>query len=216
VDDYIADQLIRADDTLEAALRASAAAGLRPINVSPAQGKLLFLMAKAVGARRILELGTLGGYSAIWLARALPPHGRLVTIELEAASVEVARANIRRAGFEALVDLRVGPALDVLPRLEAERGSPFDFIFIDADKVNYAAYLTWCIKLARPGTVIVADNVVRRGEVINTASEDAAVQGVRRFYSALAADTRVSSTAIQTVGVKGYDGFAVILVMPHD
>ncbi len=173
-------------------------------------------MAKAVSAHRILELGTLGGYSAIWLARALPAGGRLVTIELDAGAAEVARANFRRAGCDAVVDVRIGPALDVLPRIEADGLAPFDFIFIDADKVNYAKYLAWSVKLARPGSVIVADNVVRNGAVADAASDDAAVQGMRRFYAALAAEPRVSATAIQTVGVKGYDGFALILVTGAD
>ncbi len=194
-------------------MQTSAAAGLPPINISPPQGKLLYLLAKAMGARTILELGTLGGYSAIWLARALPAGGRLVTIELDAANADVARGNFLRAGCAGMVDLRVGPALEILPRIEAERLGPFDFVFIDADKVNYAEYLDWSINLARAGSVIVADNVVRRGAVVDATSTDQAVLGVRRFYAALDSDPRVSATAIQTVGVKGYDGFAVILVM---
>ena len=213
VDEYIADHLLLPDSALESALQTSAAAGLPPINISPAQGKLLYLLAKAMGARTILELGTLGGYSAIWLARALPAGGRLVTIELDDASADVARGNFLRAGCAGVVDLRVGPALEILPRIAAERLGPFDFVFIDADKVNYAEYLEWSIKLARAGSVIVADNVVRRGAIADATSTDLAVLGVRRFYSALASDPRVNATAIQTVGVKGYDGFAVIRVM---
>jgi predicted O-methyltransferase YrrM len=208
VDRYIEHHLARSDAALESALQTSAAAGLRAINVSAAQGKLLFLLAKAIGARRVLELGTLGGYSAIWLARALPQGGRLVTIESDPATAEVARENFQRAGCADVVELRVGPALEILPRLEG----PFDFIFIDADKINYAEYLKWSIKLARPGSIIVADNAVRKGEVVDASSPDPAVQGVRAFYAALAADPRASATAVQTVGVKGYDGFAMILV----
>lgn len=193
-------------------MQASEKAGLRPINISPAHGKLLYLIAKGMGARTMLELGTLGGYSAIWLARALPDGGRIVTIEIDPASAEVARGNFLNAGCADAVDLRVGPALDVLPRIEAEGLAPFDFIFIDADKVSYPAYLAWSIRLARPGSVIVADNVVRNGGVADATSDDPAVRGVRQFYDALAREPRVTATAIQTVGVKGYDGFAVILV----
>ena len=212
VDAYIADQLIPPDAALESALAASDAAGLRAISVSPAQGKLLFFLAKMIGARRVLELGTLGGYSAIWLARALPVDGRLVTIEVDQRTAGVARKNFENAGCADLIDLRIGAALDVLPRLVAEGLGPFDFIFIDADKVSYPEYLSWSIRLARVGTLIVADNVVRKGAVADGMSEDANVRGVQRFYAALAAEPRVSATAIQTVGVKGYDGFAVILV----
>jgi predicted O-methyltransferase YrrM len=212
VDQYISRQLSISDDALESALEASADAGLRAINVSANQGKLLHLMAKAMGARKVLELGTLGGYSGIWLARALPAGGQLVTVEVDPNTAAVARRNFARAGCADMIDLRVGPALDVLPRLEAENAGPFDFIFIDADKVNYPQYLQWSIRLARPGSVIVADNVVRKGAVADASSEDAAVQAVRRFYAALAQESRVTATAIQTVGVKGYDGFAVILV----
>jgi predicted O-methyltransferase YrrM len=213
VDQYISDQLSTSDAELGQALQASAAAGLRAINVSPNQGKLLSLLARAIGAQNILELGTLGGYSAIWLARALPAGGRLVTVEVEPATADVARNNFARAGVADRIDVRVGPALDVLPRLQAEKIGPFDFIFIDADKVNYPQYLWWSVRLARPGSLIVADNVVRQGAVADASSEDAAVQGVRRFYAAIADEPRVTATAIQTVGVKGYDGFALILVI---
>jgi predicted O-methyltransferase YrrM len=212
VDRYITDHLVFPDAVLESAQQASEAAGLRAISVSPNQGKLLFLMAKAMGARKVLELGTLGGYSAIWLARALPAGGRLVTIELDPACADIARQNFRRAGCADAVDLRLGPALEILPHIEAEGLGPFDFIFIDADKVSYPQYLAWSIKLARTGSLIVADNVVRNGAVADAASDDAAVQAVRRFYAVLAAEPRVTATAMQTVGVKGYDGFAVILV----
>jgi predicted O-methyltransferase YrrM len=212
VDRYISGQLSNSDDALESALKASAGAGLRAINVSANQGKFLYLMAKAIGARKILELGTLGGYSAIWLARALPAGGRLVTVEVDPDTAAVARKNFARAGCADLIEVRVGPALEVLPRLEAEKAGPFDFVFIYADKVNYPQYLQWSITLARPGSVIVADNVVRKGAVADATSEDATVQAVRRFYAAVGGEPRVTATAIQTVGVKGYDGFAVILV----
>jgi predicted O-methyltransferase YrrM len=212
VDRYIDGSLVKADVALDAVLEESAAAGLPAISVSPAQGKLLFVLARAMGARRILELGTLGGYSGIWLAHALPPGGRLVTIEVDPAHAAVARRSFERAGVSPLIDLRLGAALDVLPRLAAEGGAPFDLVFIDADKGNYAEYLDWAVRLCRPGSLIVADNVVRHGEVIDAASDDPGVQGIRRFITALEADTRVTATAIQTVGVKGYDGFAAIVV----
>jgi predicted O-methyltransferase YrrM len=212
VDRYINDSLLGPDATLDAVLETSKAAGLPPINVSPSQGKLLFVMAKAMGATRILELGTLGGYSAIWLARALPPDGALVTVEADATHAEVARRNFERAGLSHVIDLRIGPALDVLQRIEAEERGPFDFVFIDADKVHYPQYLESAIKLTRTGSLIVADNVIRKGAVLDAASADPSVQGVRRLVASLAADPRVTATEIQTVGVKGYDGFAAILV----
>jgi predicted O-methyltransferase YrrM len=212
VDRYIDHSLLGPDATLDAVLETSKAAGLPPISVSPSQGKLLFVMAKAMGATRILELGTLGGYSAIWLARALPPDGVLVTVEADAKHAEVARRNFERAGLSHVIDLRIGQALDVLQRIEAEERGPFDFVFIDADKVHYPQYLESAIKLSRTGSLIVADNVIRKGAVLDAASADASVQGVRRFVASLAADPRVTATEIQTVGVKGYDGFAAILV----
>ena len=201
-----------ADPALEAALAASAAAGLPAINVSPVQGKLLHLLARAIGARNVLEIGTLGGYSTIWLARALPDGGRLISLEADAKHAEVARANIARAGLEDKVEVRLGMALDLLPGLAAESREPFDFVFIDADKPNNAAYFDWALKLSRPGSIIVVDNVVRDGDVIDAASDSPTVQGVRRFLERLAAEPRVSATAIQTVGTKGYDGFAIALV----
>ena len=213
VDRYITELLVPADPVLEAALQASAAAGLPPISVSPNEGKLLHLLARMQGARRILEIGTLGGYSTIWLARALPADGRLVTLEVEARHAEVARANTARAGLNGVVDLRIGRALDLLPRLAEENQGAFDFIFIDADKAGTADYFAWALKLSHPGSVIVVDNVVRKGEVANARSTDASVQGIRRFNEALAAERRVSATAIQTVGCKGYDGFALAVVM---
>ncbi|HEX7781128.1 MAG TPA: O-methyltransferase, partial [Vicinamibacterales bacterium] len=187
--------------------------GLPAISVSPSQGKLLNVLARAIGARRILELGTLGGYSAIWLARALPPRGRLVTIEASAAHADVARANFERAGLTGVIDLRVGPALDVLPQLLAEGADPFDVIFIDADKPNYPKYLDATLRLSRTGSLIVTDNVVRHGDVIEEHSTDAMVQGARQFNAALASNPRVAATVVQTVGSKGYDGFAIGIVL---
>ncbi|HYN08960.1 MAG TPA: O-methyltransferase [Vicinamibacterales bacterium] len=216
VDHYVDDLLVGADPALQAALEATAAAGMPAISVSPSQGKLLHLLARAMGARRILELGTLGGYSAIWLARALPAGGRLITIEAKPEHADVARASFARANVSNVIDLRVGPALDVLPRLAAEAAGPFDLIFIDADKPNYPQYLDWSITLARPGTLIIADNVVRDGDVVDERSTDPMVQGARQFNARLAADPRVTSTIVQTVGSKGYDGFAVALVASLD
>jgi predicted O-methyltransferase YrrM len=212
VDRYLGDLLVSADPALETALAASAAAGLPAINVSPVQGKLLHLLARAIGARNVLEIGTLGGYSTIWLARALPDGGRVISLEADPRHAEVARANIARAGLETKVEVRLGMALDVLPGLAAERAEPFDFVFIDADKPNNAAYFDWALKLSRPGSIIVVDNVVREGEVIDADSDSPTVQGVRRFLERLAAEPRVSATAIQMVGAKGYDGFAIALV----
>jgi predicted O-methyltransferase YrrM len=212
VDRYITDLFAPADPVLDAALEASEAAGLPQISVSATEGKLLHLLARAVGARRILEIGTLGGYSTIWMARALPPDGRLITLEYDTKHAEVARANIARAGLANLVDVRVGKAIETLPQLVAERAGPFDLIFIDADKESYADYLPWSVKLSRPGSLIIADNVVRDGEVANPASNDSRVQGIRRFNEALAAELRVSATEIQTVGRRGYDGFALAVV----
>ena len=210
VDQYVQDLFVGADPALEAALDASHAAGLPSIAVSPAQGKMLYVLAKAIGARRILEIGTLGGYSTIWMARALSPEGRLITLELEEKHASVARDNFKRAGVAGLVDLRVGPALTLLPLLGSD--GPFDLIFIDADKGGYTEYLSWAIALSRVGTLIIADNVVREGKIVDAASTDANVQGIRRFNEALAKERRVAATEIQTVGVKGYDGFAVMVV----
>ena len=212
VDRYLTDLLVPADPALESALRDSAAAGLPAINVSPNQGKLLYLLARLQGARTVLEIGTLGGYSTIWLARALPAGGRLVTLEADAKHAEIARANIARAGLADIVELRLGPALETLPQLAAEGRGPFDLIFIDADKESYPDYLAWSLRLSRRGSLIVADNVVRKGAVLDPASDDPRVQGARRFNELLAAERRVSATAIQTVGSKGYDGFALALV----
>jgi predicted O-methyltransferase YrrM len=215
VDRYIGEQLVAEDSALAAAVTASIAAGLPPIAVSPAQGKLLHLLARIHGARRVLELGTLGGYSTIWLARALPADGRLVTLELEARYAEVAVASIDRAGVGGLVEVRVGPALDSLHALAAEGGEPFDLIFIDADKKNIPGYLGWALKLARVGTVILTDNVVREGAILDPASADPDVQGVRAMFDLMANEPRLSATAIQTVGSKGYDGFAIAVVVSN-
>ena len=214
VDSYISDLFIPPDSALEAALKSSAEAGLPSIQVSAAQGKMLHLLARAVGARKILEIGTLGGYSTIWLARSLPGGGRLITLEAEPKHADVAKANIARAGLSERVELRLGRAQDTLPQLVAEGRGPFDFIFIDADKPGYAGYLDWSLRLARPGTLIIADNVVRKGQVAEASAGDANVEGIRAFNSALAAEKRVTATQIQTVGSKGYDGFALIVVNP--
>ena len=212
VDHYITDLLVAPDQDLEAALQTSAEAGLPPINVAPNQGKLLQLLATMQGARKILEIGTLGGYSTIWLARALPAGGRLVTLEAESLHAKTARKNIARAGLEKIVEVRLGPALDSLKQLVSEKRGPFDFIFIDADKESYPDYFIWSLKLSRRGTCIIADNVVRNGAVIDPAHEDPRVQGVRRFNELLAAEPRITATTIQTVGGKGYDGFTLAIV----
>jgi predicted O-methyltransferase YrrM len=212
VDRYIADLFVASDPALDAALADSDAAGLPAINVSPVQGKFLHLLARLQGARNILELGTLGGYSAIWLARALPPGGRLITLEANSKHAEVARANIARAKLADVVELRLGKALDTLPQLAQENRGPFDLIFIDADKPGYPDYLPWALQLSRPGSLIIADNVVRKGGVADSANADPNIQGVRRFCELLAGEPRVSATILQSVGSKGYDGFAVALV----
>jgi len=211
VDRYFSELLVSADPALDEALAASAAAGLPAINVSPVQGKLLHLLARSIGARNVLEIGTLGGYSTIWLARALPDGGRVISLEADPRHAEVARANIARAGLNDRVEVRLGLALDLLPGL-AESTEPFDFIFIDADKPNNAAYFDWALRLSRVGAIIIVDNVVRGGDVIAAASDSPTVQGVHRFLERLAAEPRVSATAIQTVGSKGYDGFAIAFV----
>jgi predicted O-methyltransferase YrrM len=213
VDDYLVTLLSPPDEALTAALVDSDAAGLPSIAVAPNQGKMLELLAKATGAQRILEIGTLGGYSTISLARALGVDGALITLELEDKHALVARANIERAGLGDVVTVRVGPAADSLRSLVAQEEETFDFIFIDADKEGYAEYLELSLALAHPGTLIVADNVVRDGEVANPDSTDERVRGVRLFLELAAADPRVSATAVQTVGSKGYDGFALLLVI---
>jgi predicted O-methyltransferase YrrM len=214
VDGYITDLLVHPDPSLDAALRSSAEAGLPPINVSPPQGKLLMLLARMQGARRILEVGTLGGYSTIWLAMGLAPGGKLTTLELDPDCVKVASANIRRARLSRVVEIRQGPALETLPKIKAERKGPFDLFFIDADKPNNPEYFAWALKMSRPGSVIIVDNVVRDGEVIDARNRDPNVRGVRRLNEMMAAEPRVMATEIQTVGGKGYDGFAIAVVGP--
>ena len=211
VDRYLADRLLEPDGALDAALEAGAAAGLPAHGVSPTQGRLLELLARIQGARTILELGTLGAYSTMWLARALPPGGRLVTLELDADHAEVARANLARARLADVVEVRVGPAGDTLARLASEGHDPFDLVFIDADKVANAKYLAAALELSRPGTLIVADNVIRGGSVLD--GDDPSAVGVRRFFDLIAAEPRLRATAIQTVGEKGYDGFALAVVL---
>jgi predicted O-methyltransferase YrrM len=208
VDAYFCERFIPDDPILAAALHASDAAGLPQYHVSPTQGKFLHLLAKVQGARKILEIGTLGGYSTIWLARALPEDGFLVTLEANPTHVAVATANIARAGLSRIVDIRAGTALDTLPILATEGIAPFDFIFIDADKANNPTYLEWSLALARPGTVIIGDNVVRNGAVADATSTDPHVVGIRHFCQLLAEHPRLSATAIQTVGSKGFDGFS--------
>jgi predicted O-methyltransferase YrrM len=212
VDQYITRMLVPPDAALNATLEASDAAGLPAIQVTPNQGKLLHLLARLQGARRILEIGTLGGYSTIWLARALPADGRLITLEADPRYAEVARVNISRAGAGALVDLRVGRALETLPQIAAEGGGAFDLIFIDADKQSIPEYFRFARILSRRGSLIVVDNVVRDGRVIDAGSLDPDIQGIRRFNEMLATEPGVCATAIQTVGAKGHDGFAIVLV----
>lgn len=212
VDEYLSGELVPHDPILDAVLEASTAAGLPAINVAPNQGKLLYLLARMNGARSILEIGTLGGYSTIWLARALPAGGRLITLESDPKHAEVARANIERAGFSDMIDLRVGKALDTLPELVAQSSGPFDLIFIDADKPNIPEYFRRALELSHVGTVIIVDNVIRDGAVIDETSIDPSVRGVRRLYDLIGSSPRVTATAIQTVGAKGYDGFAMVLV----
>jgi predicted O-methyltransferase YrrM len=213
VDHYLSNLCTPPDPALEAALHDSAQAGLPAIQVSPLQGKLLQILAKAVGAQRILEIGTLGGYSAIWLARALPTHGRLVSLEIDPKHAEVARTNVTRAGLASLVEVRLGPASESLAQLASEHVPPFDFVFIDADKPGYTAYLEGALRLAHPGTLIVADNVVRKGAVADPANPDPNVVGIRHFLDRLAAEPKVASTVLQVVGSKGYDGLALAVVL---
>jgi predicted O-methyltransferase YrrM len=218
VDRYITDLIAPEDPILQEVIQTSAVRGLASINVTANQGKLLHLLAKALGARRILEIGALGGYSTIWLARALPAGGQLITLEVDPTCAEVALANIERAGLADFVELRLAPALETLPKLAAEGLGPFDLVFIDADKPSTPDYLDWAIRLSREGSLIIVDNVVREGAVVDSESDDARVQGMRRFFERLAVNPHVSATAIQTVGGKGYDGFAIALVVkaPHE
>ena len=212
VDLYMNDKLIQPDPILDEVLKANQEAGLPAIDVSPSQGKFLHLLASLKGAKRILEIGTLGGYSTIWLARALPIDGQLITLELSAQHAEVARANLKRAGVSHLVEVIVGPGLDTLAVLKDKGTDPFDLIFIDADKPNNPNYLKWALELSKRGSLIICDNVVRQGHVVNSESEDENVKGIRQFMDALAQEKRISATAIQTVGSKGYDGFIVGIV----
>jgi predicted O-methyltransferase YrrM len=212
VDRYFVDTLHLSDPVLDATMAANAAAELPAIDVAPNQGKLLHLFAKLVSAKKILEMGTLGGYSTIWLARALPPGGRVLSLEFNPQHAEVAKSNLQRAGLSDRVEIRVGAALDSLPIIQDEGLGPFDFIFIDADKPNNPGYLEWAIKLSRPGTLIIVDNVVRDGAVADSSSADPTVEGTRRMFELMAGDSRLSSTALQTVGSKGYDGFAMAIV----
>jgi len=212
VDNYLTETLIPADPILEATLAANAAAGLPSIDVSPTQGKWLHLLAKIKGVTRILEIGTLGGYSTIWLARALPPEGRLITLEFNPRHAAVAEQNIARASLSHLVEIRIGAAADSLAQLHTEDATPFDLIFIDADKPNNPTYLEWALKFSRIGTLIVVDNVIRDGKIADPTSTDPAITGTRTMFEMLAANPRLQGTALQTVGSKGYDGFAIALV----
>ena len=212
VDTYLAETLVKTDAALDSALATSDAAGLPAINVAPTHGQLLHILARVVNARAILEIGTLGGYSTIWMARALQPGGRLITLEFEPKHAELAKANIARAGLATVVDVRLGVALETLPKIAAENLGPFDLIFIDADKISTPQYFQWALKLSRVGTLIVVDNVVRKGELANAKTNDPAVKGMRQFIEMAAAESRVIATAIQTVGGKGYDGFSIAVV----
>jgi predicted O-methyltransferase YrrM len=212
VDRYLTEQLSLSDPALDAALAANKAAGFPAIDVAPNQGKLLQLLAQMLGARRILEIGTLGGYSTIWLARALPVDGKLITLDFNPKHAEIARANSARANLAHQVEVRIGAALVTLPMLQAESTEPFDLIFIDADKPNNAEYVRWALRLSRPGTLIIVDNVVRDGGVADAASPDKDVLGARKLFELLANEPRLNSTALQTVGAKGYDGFALAIV----
>lgn len=212
VDHYFTDKLLEADSVLDTVLQENAVAGLPAIDVAPNQGKFLHLLARIQGARSILEIGTLGGYSTIWLARALPADGRLITLEYDPKHAEVAQSNIARAGLDQIVEVKVGLALDSLIQLHKENQGPFDFIFIDADKKGNPDYFQWALKLSRKGTVIITDNVVRSGQVVDETSTDPNIVGVRQFTDLVAEEQRVSGTVVQTVGSKGYDGFAIMLV----
>lgn len=212
VDAYIVERLVGVDPDQEQTLKDNAANGLPAIDVSAPQGKFLNLLVRMTGARKILEIGTLGGYSTIWMARALPEGGRLISLEYEPRHAETAKANIARAGFADRVEVRTGAAAETLPVLATEGAGPFDFIFIDADKPSNPIYLDWALKLSRPGTVVVLDNVVRDGAVIDAGSADPSIIGTRKGFDVFAGNPRFDATALQTVGSKGYDGFAIAIV----
>lgn len=216
VDDYVNNVLVPQDAALKRALETARSAGLPAINVAPNQGKLLHILARLMGARRILEVGTLGGYSSIWLARALPPGGKLITLEIDPRFAELARDNLAGAGLSEQTEVRVGRALQTLPVLQAQGAGPFDLVFIDADKPSNPEYFQWAVELSRPGSLIVVDNVVRNGAVADAASDDPGVQGTRRMNELIAQNPRVLATAIQTVGLKGYDGLALALVLDRE
>ena len=212
VDEYFDGLLVKSDPILEAALAAGLAAGMPQIQVSPTQGKFLHLLARIQGARRILEVGTLAGYSTIWLGRALPPDGRLVSLELDPRHAEIARTNLRRAGLDTIAEVVVGPAVDSLAALVDDSVEPFDLVFIDADKERNPDYVTWALRLSHPGSVIIVDNVVRQGRVVDAENRDPNITGTRRMFEIIAQEPRLEATAVQTVGLKGYDGFAVLRV----
>ncbi|MBD1379589.1 O-methyltransferase [Metabacillus arenae] len=212
VDLYFSTKLQSSDPVMNSILKANAEAGLPAIDVSPNQGKLLYLLAKIKGVKNILEIGTLGGYSSIWLARALPDNGHLITLEYDAKHAKTAEENIRNAGLDSKIEVMIGPALESLPTLKEKGFSNFDLIFIDADKPNNPHYLKWALELSSPGTIIIGDNMVRDGHVIDHDSEDLSVQGARQFIDLLSEESRIESTAIQTVGIKGYDGFVLGVV----
>ena len=212
VDQYISDLFIKPDEALTAAEQSHKREDIPLINVSPNLGKLLYLLAKLAHAEKILEVGTLAGYSTIWMAKALPKDGKLISLEIDPHHADIARKNIDRAGFSSKVEIRVGKAIELLPELKEENAGPFDMIFIDADKPPYAEYYEWAVKLSRPGTLIIADNVIRDGKVLNPDHADPMVKGAQRFNKALAADSRVSATILQTIGVKEYDGMAIAIV----
>jgi predicted O-methyltransferase YrrM len=212
VDEYITELLVKPDEALEGAQEATTRAGMPPIAVSAPQGKLLALLAQIRGARRILEMGTLGAYSTIWMARALPADGRLISLEVNPRHAEVASANLAAAGLNQVAEIRVGPALETLPKLAEEGAGPFDLVFIDADKANIPEYFDWSVRLSRPGSVIIVDNVVRNGDLVDDSGKKPETVGVRRLHEAISKDDRVSATTIQTVGSKGYDGFTLAVV----
>ena len=213
VDSYIDEKLLAGDPPMKWVLTASEAAGLDPIAVSPSQGKFLNLLVKLRGAQRVLEVGTLGGYSALWMAMALPKDGKLVALEIDPKAAGVANGNFKKAGLDQVIELRLGPALESLKKLVEEKAAPFDLVFIDADKPGYPEYLAWSLKLSRVGTVIILDNMVRRGELVTAPEGDARVVGARKAYDMIAQESRLSATALQTVGIKGYDGFVMALVV---